>query len=101
MVERKGRAPKDAVGLTKEGLQATVSVITAYETGLPSRTLERTGLGRDLSRLFRKLFTKRPLNADVLIMGLLGACDEETEFDKGRNGSGPQRNHRSPGSGAL
>ena len=101
MAERGRRAPKDAVGLTKKDLLATVLVITAYETDLSSGTLEVTGLGRDLSRLFRRLFTKRPLDADVRIMGLLGACDEEIEFDKGRNGSGPQSNHRNPKHGAL
>ena len=87
MVEYKGRLP--------------IIDIAALETGLSPRTLKKTDLGKDLLRLFRRLFTDKPLDADVRIMGLLVALNEETVYDRERNGSGPQSNHRNPKHGAL
>ena len=101
MAERRRGVPKDAVNLTENAKKETILVLAAFEAGVPIDTLTKTDLGEDLLRLFRKLFTGKPLDADVQIMGLSDALNEETIFDRQRNGSGPKRNHRRPGSGAL
>lgn len=75
--------------------------IVVDETGLSLETLTTTPMGRNLLRLFKRLFTGRPLDADVDIMCALDMLEQEAALDKQRVGSGLKSNHRHPKRGAL